>query len=816
MKKLHIFLCYRQVDGKEAAFALYKLLHQRKHSLVIENEPIDYELNVYFDQATPAISNWRDLHQPALEAARAMVVICTPGLYSRLEEEDWAHMEIDWWIKNRKFAPILIDLTSEGNRWVPEVVNNKWPKAQRIYFNYNKWSKSKSYQKSSLNDLMFERIIGGVVASEAQVNFQDLEIQRDLLRKSRRNLRIAILSLFITFLSTLIAIWLGTQANLSRKEVEKNLATKFLRQAEIAWRDQDHMSATVFSARALTLDDSPEIIDRFKALSYQMDNNIAEAENHFKNIWISEYNNFIDLNFFPSKAVRLARVIESKEILDNWLSLTQINNKHSYKSVLQFKGLTSRVEEEIRSILRSKKKFSNEFINDFIRLEAMLSNQAYYNNNNQEILKITSQLSSFYKKVFNSYPKEKLIKQEEFSNDWRLLQKELRRNEAIVDYFFYDGNYGVWILLKEKEPIRLHLGNTDKIHKEAQDFLSLCESSYDYRRISDFRITDPLKDSLIISSGAKLKKLIWDPIEKKLGQGIKTIYLSPDAILTLIPFGALPGQKKGSILWEDYVFAWLTSAQDLIRAKEVDINNDGILLMGASRSNHHNLSYIPGATIEVMEISKLFPSSSTVLVGEDATELNLREQSAGNRIIHIASHGWADFPIYKSNYLSSERDTNLNEYSNRFSYLNLNKETADAFLVSIDPSIKAGIALFATDKSDGFNDGILSAMEAAGLKLDSVDLVVLAGCKTLGKPREGDGFTGLIRSFREAGAKTVVASMFVIPDKTVVDFMVSFYKHAIKNRFDYPLALKEAALEMRRKGYGPNPWASFVVYGAIR
>ena len=41
-------------------------------------------LDVYYDQTAPAVADWTKVHQPALERARAMLIVCTPGLRSEL------------------------------------------------------------------------------------------------------------------------------------------------------------------------------------------------------------------------------------------------------------------------------------------------------------------------------------------------------------------------------------------------------------------------------------------------------------------------------------------------------------------------------------------------------------------------------------------------------------------------------------------------------------------------------------------------------------------------------------------------------------
>ncbi|MHC4167771.1 MAG: hypothetical protein ACYSWQ_12495 [Planctomycetota bacterium] len=123
-KPVNVFICYRQVDGKKIAQWLFEILNGQRlpkigHKDAPEEAP---SLDVYFDQRAAAVGDWKKIHQPSLHISQAMVVVCTPGAFHRLDEDDWVHREIDWWLQNRKVAPILIDATGEGARWVPKVV----------------------------------------------------------------------------------------------------------------------------------------------------------------------------------------------------------------------------------------------------------------------------------------------------------------------------------------------------------------------------------------------------------------------------------------------------------------------------------------------------------------------------------------------------------------------------------------------------------------------------------------------------------------------------------------------------------------------
>ncbi|MBT4483201.1 MAG: toll/interleukin-1 receptor domain-containing protein, partial [Candidatus Latescibacteria bacterium] len=119
MRKCPVFICYRQVDGTKIAQWLFKNLHGKCLSDRGEVDTAEEvsSLDVYFDQTAPAVGDWKAIHQPRLHTSQAMIIVCTPGSFQRLEKNDWVHREIEWWLKNRKVAPILIDATGEGERW---------------------------------------------------------------------------------------------------------------------------------------------------------------------------------------------------------------------------------------------------------------------------------------------------------------------------------------------------------------------------------------------------------------------------------------------------------------------------------------------------------------------------------------------------------------------------------------------------------------------------------------------------------------------------------------------------------------------------
>jgi CHAT domain-containing protein len=110
-------------------------------------------------------------------------------------------------------------------------------------------------------------------------------------------------------------------------------------------------------------------------------------------------------------------------------------------------------------------------------------------------------------------------------------------------------------------------------------------------------------------------------------------------------------------------------------------------------------------------------------------------------------------------------------------------------------------------------DGILTAEDVSGLDLLGTDLVVLSACDTgLGAVHIGEGVFGLRRSFVLAGAKTLVMSLWKVPDQQTQELMEDFYRRILMGepRAD---ALRAAQLAMKERYPDPLYWGAFICQG---
>jgi CHAT domain-containing protein len=78
--------------------------------------------------------------------------------------------------------------------------------------------------------------------------------------------------------------------------------------------------------------------------------------------------------------------------------------------------------------------------------------------------------------------------------------------------------------------------------------------------------------------------------------------------------------------------------------------------------------------------------------------------------------------------------------------------------------------------------------------------VVLSACETgLGQVAGGEGLLGLQRAFQSAGAHSVVASLWRVPDDATRALMVEFYQNLWQKKLGKLEALRQAQLTMLRQ-----------------
>ena len=321
---------------------------------------------------------------------------------------------------------------------------------------------------------------------------------------------------------------------------------------------------------------------------------------------------------------------------------------------------------------------------------------------------------------------------------------------------------------------------------------------------------------------------VMQPVRKRAGDASQLLF-SPDGVLNLLPVAALV-DEKGSYLIERYSISYLTSGRDLLRlqmarqsrnaplvlADPVFGEPDGVQISKAeipakgrltrdrllrSVTTGSDLSEVyfarlEGTSQEAGAIRSLFPDS-VVMTGTQATESTLK-QAAAPRLVHIATHGF---------FLEANTPKAPQEADRRGINVNVRIE---------NPLLRSGLALAGANlRSDTSDDGILTAMEAAGLNLWGTKLVTLSACDTgVGEVKNGEGVYGLRRAFVLAGAETLVMSLWPVSDEVTRELMTRYYE-GLKQGQGRGEALRQMQLDMLKQKERQHPfyWASFIQSG---
>lgn len=137
-----------------------------------------------------------------------------------------------------------------------------------------------------------------------------------------------------------------------------------------------------------------------------------------------------------------------------------------------------------------------------------------------------------------------------------------------------------------------------------------------------------------------------------------------------------------------------------------------------------------------------------------------------------------------------------------------------------DPLLRSGLVMAgfntwllrgAIDEACG--NGLLCTAEVAEMDLGGTEMVVLSACDTAsGVLDHPDGVLGLRRAFAIAGARTLVLTLWSLPDEESIEMMVYFYQQ-LRRGVPRGEALRAAKLLLCRRGLDPFFWGSLTLDG---
>ncbi|XXY54288.1 tetratricopeptide repeat protein [Sorangium sp. So ce269] len=326
-------------------------------------------------------------------------------------------------------------------------------------------------------------------------------------------------------------------------------------------------------------------------------------------------------------------------------------------------------------------------------------------------------------------------------------------------------------------------------------------------------------------SARALDVRLMEPIRALLG-GARSVLVSADGALNLVPFGALVDERE-SYLVESFTFTYLTSGRDLLRHRGARpaIGSRALVIAdpdfgtaavpsgergessGPSAANRRSADIgsvlfrpLHATVMEGRAVARTL-GEARLLIGPDATEESLKAASRPH-VLHLATHGF---------FLAGEARAAANDGG----LAQEGPATLEAVSVE-NPLLRSGIALAGANLRAGEGeDGVLTALEAAGLDLHGTRMVVLSACETgVGETSAGEGVYGLRRALVIAGAETLVMSLWKIDDEATRELMTAYYAElqADRGRSDAMRAVQLSMLAGGRRSH-PYYWASFIVAG---
>ncbi|AMJ75579.1 hypothetical protein A6K25_08365 [Alteromonas stellipolaris] len=290
---------------------------------------------------------------------------------------------------------------------------------------------------------------------------------------------------------------------------------------------------------------------------------------------------------------------------------------------------------------------------------------------------------------------------------------------------------------------------------------------------------------------AELRNTLFPSNAESLFKGKTNLIVIPDGALTRLPFSLLPASSPAQSGWSVSYQHSLKNIVDSRRDNYATAVDEGSILVVADplmktmpKDQSSPLGYgfqsssLPYTAKEASYINEFSAQPITLLNKGKASKQALAELDLSTfNIVHMATHGLANNQV---------------------------------------PEL-GGLVL----SNDSSADNLLFASEIRRLRLKA-QLVVLSGCETTqGHLIEGEGMLGLTRAFIEAGAHSVIGSLWQVQDDATAMLMKEFYRYLLQHELPISEALEKAkvAVKNHKRKNGTHPWrspyywAGFVLHG---
>jgi CHAT domain-containing protein/lipopolysaccharide biosynthesis regulator YciM len=302
-------------------------------------------------------------------------------------------------------------------------------------------------------------------------------------------------------------------------------------------------------------------------------------------------------------------------------------------------------------------------------------------------------------------------------------------------------------------------------------------------------------------AGERLRARIWDPWQKAVAD-CEMIFVVPQGMLSFVNPGALPDRDGEYLVEKETRIHFL--------AAELDLTNEQHGRMGGGMLAVGNPDYslespeeagmaveypsLPYTGHEVDRLAEIYGTRDRFvpLKGQEATEGRVKQEAPGKGILHFATHG----------------------------FFHGGKGLSDVW----NPLFLSGLAFCGANVRDPSHleeeDGLLTAMEISLLDLSACDWAVLSACDSgLGVIRGPEGVLGLPRAFLQAGAGTVIMSLWSLDDEETLPWIEELYRARFEEGLGTAEAVRAASIRRLQAARKDNlrtlplSWGGFVAVG---
>lgn len=364
---------------------------------------------------------------------------------------------------------------------------------------------------------------------------------------------------------------------------------------------------------------------------------------------------------------------------------------------------------------------------------------------------------------------------------------------------------------------------------EAPQIILLCNEDSLYKKTDRYGLEyETLANKIYQNENLDLYNLIWKDVKRFIPTGTR-VYFAPTGILNTINFNAIPCDEGR--LGDYYELIEVSTTGKIPDFKNEtkefysnaliygDINYDtgieemkeqsasyryttsGQLPVTRTMDTRGKWGRLYGTAIEAYAVDSILKKhnvNSRLLKRNEANEESFKALNNNSpHILHVATHGF---------YLPNP---NLLEKKVPFGNASLTKKD--------QPLLYCGLLFSGANKAwispllDNIEDGILTAEEISRLELANTKIAVMSACETgLGAIDDIDGVFGLQRGLKKAGVKSIVMSLWTVPDKATCLLMEYFYMNLFSGQSRH-LALKNAQSEVKKIYQDPYYWAGFII-----